>query len=178
MIRFFSLSVLTVSLPVLAGLAALALMPAQAQQIGADCQSPALPGVDWHRCYLDDKPLPGVDLTGARLRETRLIRANLSAAVLDEVDARRAKFMRALASGARFHDADLREADFTRANLEGADLTGADLRRTRFFKANLRRANLTGARLGNTDILDADLTGATWTNGTYVCGPGSIGQCK
>lgn len=165
-----------------AGLIALALlMPAgrapNAQPFGADCQSPPLPAVNWQRCDLTDKPLRDVDLSGARLREARFIRADLSGSNLARADARRAKFVRARALRARFDGADLREADFTRATLADARFREADLRRTRFFKADLRGADFTGARLGSTDFLDADLSGARWTDGKYVCRSGSIGQC-
>ena len=144
----------------------------------AACTDPASPGVDWQRCMMDERLLAGIDITGAKLRDARLTRSDLSGSVLDKVDGRRAKFNTAKLVGASFQGARLIEADFTKADLTGASFKGADLRRARLFRANLRDADLTDARMQGADLLKADLSGATWTNGEHVCKEGSIGQCK
>ncbi|MDA0367818.1 MAG: pentapeptide repeat-containing protein, partial [Proteobacteria bacterium] len=46
------------------------------------------------------------------------------------------------------------------------------------FEAILIGANFSGARLEGADLLNADFSGATWTDGTTICAPGSIGQCR
>jgi uncharacterized protein YjbI with pentapeptide repeats len=144
----------------------------------AACTDPATPGVDWHRCMMDERPLTGIDITGAKLRDARLTRADLSQSLLDKIDGRRAKFNSATLAGTSFNEARLVEADFTKADLTGASFKGSDLRRARLFRAILRGADFTGARMEGADLLNADLSGATWTDGKYVCKEGSIGQCK
>ncbi len=149
--------------------------PAPAQ---AACADPPRPGVNWQRCYHDDRPFIDVDLTGANLREARMTWTDLSGANLSGIDARRAKFLNARLIGARLDGANLTEADFTSANLSGASLKDALLRGTRLFGANLRGADFTGARLERADLLNADMSGATWIDGKTVCAEGSISQCK
>ncbi|MFQ5534245.1 MAG: pentapeptide repeat-containing protein [Sphingomonadales bacterium] len=144
----------------------------------AGCTDPARPGVDWLRCYHEERLLTGVDLSGARLRDARFARADMSNSNLTGIDARRAKFIAAKLSGVRLDEANLTEADFTRADLTGASFKNADLRRSRLFRANLRRADFTGARIDGADLLNADLSGATWIDGTSVCAEGSVSQCK
>lgn len=144
----------------------------------AGCADPAAPGVDWFKCGLEEYRLAGSDLTGARLREARLGRADFTGADLSGADARRARLGFVKAEGARLVRTDLRNADLTYARLADADLTEADLRTARLFRANLRGAILTGARLDGADLLEADFTNATWTDGQTICGPGSLGICR
>ncbi len=97
----------------------------------------------------------GADLSGAKLSDADLRRANLDGADL---------------SGANLYGADLRRAnldgaDLSGANLDGADLSGAylygaDLRRANLYGADLRRANLDGADLSGAKLSDAYLYGA------------------
>ena len=35
----------------------------------ADCVDPAGPGVDWTRCYFDERNLSRMDLSGAKLKD-------------------------------------------------------------------------------------------------------------
>lgn len=144
----------------------------------ADCTDPAAPGVNWRRCYHDGRALVGVDLTGAQLRDATFTRANLSDAILVEVDAYRAKFVSAKLTGAVLDRARLIEADFTRADLTDVSLVEADLRNAKLVNAILREADLTGARIAGTDLRRADLSGATWIDGKRVCAENSIGQCN
>lgn len=153
------------------------LLPA-ASALAADCTTPAAPGVDWQRCYMDGRNLSRHDLSGSRLRETSFQRANLAGADLSGVDGYRARFITTAMAGARLDRGIFAEADFTKADLAGASLKEADLRRTKFFRAILREADLTGAKMLGADLSNADLTGARWTDGQRICGEGSIGQCN
>lgn len=144
----------------------------------AGCADPAGPEVDWVRCYFGERDLTGVDLSGARLRDTRFLRADLSDANLSGIDGFRAKFVSSRLVGTKFDGARLTDSDFTKADLTNASLVKADLRRAKLFRAALNGANLTGARLRGADLTNADLSGALWTDGKTRCAKGSIGQCN
>lgn len=144
----------------------------------AQCTAAPAPGVDWRRCLLDRRDLKGVDLTGAVLRDANLQRADLTGAVLREVEAVDSRFNSALMANADLTRANLRNADLTRADLKGAKLKDADLRQARLFRADLRNADLTGAELTGADLSGTELAGATWTDGTRICGPRSVGLCQ
>lgn len=161
------------------GLMALLLLAlAAAGPAWADCTDFPQPGVNWRRCYHDERVLQGVDLTGAMLRDATFQRSDLSYAVLKEADAFRAKFVSATLVHVVLDGARLMEADLTRANLSGASLRGTDLRYAKLVFADLTGADLTGAELRRTDLRNADLSGATWIDGKRICGAGSIGQCQ
>ncbi len=144
----------------------------------AECADVPAPGVYWRRCLQDGQDLRGVDLTGATLRDGSFERADLSEAILVEVDARRAKFISATLQKARLDHANLVRADFTNADLTGASLVGVDLTMARMYSADLSRADLTGARLASTDLLKAILAGATWIDGKTICTEDSVGRCR
>jgi uncharacterized protein YjbI with pentapeptide repeats len=144
----------------------------------ADCADPPAPRVDWRKCILTHRQFSGVDLTGARLKDSRFTRTDFSGANLSDADLRRAKFIDANMAGVKLDGARLAGADFTKADLSGASMRGVDLARTQLQRANLRGADLTDARLYETDMLEADLSGATWIDGKTVCAEGSISQCR
>ncbi|MCG8507204.1 MAG: pentapeptide repeat-containing protein [Sphingomonadales bacterium] len=144
----------------------------------ASCTDPPRPGVDWTRCIYAEREMTGVDLKGARLRDSKFTRSDLSNGTLAGIDGRRAKFVSSILRDADFTDAVLREADFTKADLTGANLSGSDLSKARLFRTILRGANLTGATMTGTDLWQADVSGATWTDGTTICAEGSVGQCR
>ena len=147
-------------------------------QASAGCADPAAPEVDWVRCYHDERDLSGVDLSGARLRDTHFTRADLSSANLSGADGFRTKFVSARLIKTKFDGARLTDSDFTKADLTGASLVKADLRRAKLYRAILRDADLTGAKLRGADLINADLSGALWTDGKTRCAKGSIGQCN
>lgn len=144
----------------------------------AGCTDPATPEVNWRRCFHDGRPLVGVDLTKAQLRDATFQRSDLTRANLTGADAYRAKFVSATLPQVVFDGARLIEADFTRADLTAASLRGADLRNAKLVGADLRGADLTGARLEGTDLRNANLSMAVWLDGTRVCAEGSVGQCN
>jgi len=94
--------------------------------------------LDDDRCVECD--LPGVDLSGKRLKEVDLERANLQGANLEDANLSGANLKGANLSGANLRNADLSDADLYRANFSGADLTGADLN-----EALVDSADFTGA---------------------------------
>ena len=94
--------------------------------------------LDDDRCVECD--LPGVDLSGKRLKEVDLERANLQGANLEDANLSGANLKGANLSGANLKNADLSDADLYRANFSGADLTGADLN-----EALVDSADFTGA---------------------------------
>ncbi len=144
----------------------------------AACTDTPAPGVNWQRCYLDQRHFQEADLPGANLRGAFLARTDFTGTNFTAIDGRRAKFVTAILNQAHFDKARLIGTDFTTAELAGATFREADLRRARFFRANLRGADFSGAILGGTDFLKADLSGATWIDGKTVCPEGSIGQCN
>jgi uncharacterized protein YjbI with pentapeptide repeats len=168
----------SISVAVRTPLLSLAFLLAAAPALASQCTLPPQPAVDWRRCLLEERDFAGADLTGAVLRDASLTRSKLSEANMARVDGRNARFISAELRGADLSGAVLLSADLTRADLTGARLVGTDLRRARFFKANLRGADLTKARIEGADFLHAELEGARWTDGTHICGPGSVGSCQ
>lgn len=144
----------------------------------ADCVDPPGPGVDWTRCYFDEREFRDADLTGAAMKDATFSRGDLSGAIFSGVSAARAKFISARLTDVNFSGATLREADFTNADLSGASFEGADLNRARLFRANLRGVNFTNARMRGADLLESDLSGALWIDGKRRCAEGSEGQCR
>lgn len=158
--------------------AALAFLLVGSYPAVAACTDPPRPNVNWERCYMEERNISGVDLSGANLRDTRFHRSNLNGSNLSNVDAHRTKFISASLAKGIFDGARLIEADFTKADLRDASFVRTDLRRARLFRSNLRGANFTDAKMTAADLLNADLSGATWVDGETVCAEGSIGQCK
>lgn len=146
--------------------------------VAAACTDPPIPEVNYRDCTFDRQELKNVDLTGAQLRDSTFIRADLSGSTLQDIEGFGTKFNSATLTNVVLDGAKLYQADFSRADLTGASLVGADLRYVEFYNATLRNADLSDADLTHTDLTGADLSGATWTNGSYVCAEGSIGRCN
>lgn len=144
----------------------------------AKCTDAPRPGVEWIRCFLNERSFTDIDITNGTVRDSSFSRATLDNAIFENVDARRAKFVSSSMRAINLRHANLRDADMTKAILDKADLSHADLRSVRFFQASLRHVNLTGARLDNADFYRTDLSGAIWVDGETVCAEGSLGICK
>ena len=119
-----------------------------------------LKGANLTGANLRDAKLMGAELTGANLRDANLTDTNLTGANLTDANLSAADLM-----GANLTDADLRGADLTSADLRGANLRdaklmGAELTGANLSDANLTDTNLTGANLSDADLSDADLMGA------------------
>ena len=135
-------------------------------QLGADCQSPAAPNINWSNCVLDGAHLDGANLSGAKLYSASMTAASLVNGSLN--------------------GSNLSYASLSIANLRGADLRGAIMVGARLREAKLNNARLEGADLAYADLTGADITGvrlkntkfdnAIWTDGKR-CLPGSIDTC-
>ncbi len=130
----------------------------------AICTDPPAPGVSWSQCEKPD---------GLRLFRAALQRAQLQGTWLRFAKLTHAQLIGAQLNAANLTGANLRSADLTGADLTGAVLYLADLRGANLQGATMSRANITGARLEG-----ADLSGAKWVDGSQLCAPKSIGECK
>ncbi len=99
------------------------------------------------------------DFTGQNLADAQLAHADLSGALLREVDLSRANLANADLSKADLTGAILRAANMSEARLQGADMTRADME-----GATLSRARLIGAKLEGAILPD----GNKWTPGTNM----------
>ena len=70
-----------------------------AEPAAAACTDPPGPGVNWQRCVMDGITMTGVDLSGARLRDTSFFRSDLSGADLSKVSGYRSKYVNADMTG-------------------------------------------------------------------------------
>ena len=143
-----------------------------------------LTGADLSGSNLSNADLTGADLTNANLSETNLIKADISNAIIKDVNFSNANMKginlsennllgiylaNSILSGANFTGADLSGSNLSNADLTGADLRNAKLKGTDFSGANLSGATLENANLSNADLSgsnlsNADLTGADLTN--------------
>ena len=109
---------------------------------------------------LDDADLSGVNLSGADLSCTSMIRANLSGADLSGADLSHTHLFHANMSSENAKQSFLFNADALYTDLSGANLSYAFLKYADLSGAHLRNANLRGADLGGTDLRRANLMGA------------------
>jgi uncharacterized protein YjbI with pentapeptide repeats len=117
-------------------------------------------GRDLSDAVLNRADLRKADFTGAQFNRAELIEANLQGAHLGL-----AKLQGAYLRGIQLQGADLRDAQLQGAELGKAKLQGADLQRTHLEGASLGAAQLLGARLvyahlEGADVNSADLEGA------------------
>lgn len=109
--------------------------------------------------------LRGADLTGADLRDTVLVRANMSGARLgtarlDGTHASHVNLRRADLSTARITGAVLDRAHIHRANLRGANFTGTNLCSATLAHSEVGGAKFPYASFGGTSLVDIDLRDA------------------
>ncbi len=116
-----------------------------------------------------------------RLRDARLVKCDLSNAVLHGFEATRIEFVDCRMTGmsaiqchwedvlvencdlryAQLSDGQIRSSEFKSCNLGDADLRGAHLEGAIFTNAVLCRADLSKARLRGTDLRGAEIEGVT-----------------
>jgi len=115
---------------------------------------------DLSGAMVSDMDLSGESLRGANFSNAIMLRTNLASADLTD-----ANLSGALLGNANLRSANLEYANLTggrlfRANLSGASLISANLTGADLTQANLRGANLTQVDLGGADLTDTDLLGA------------------
>jgi hypothetical protein len=106
---------------------------------------------------LNGADLSFVDLTGADLKESKLIGVDLSAASVRWADL----------TGADLRGAELRSTNFAQAILHQAILRDTNLYQANLGAAELKNADLTRANLGEADLSYADLNTAM-LEGAYL----------
>jgi uncharacterized protein YjbI with pentapeptide repeats len=106
------------------------------------------------------RPIGGLDLSDANLRNTDLGGADLRHADLTNADLHEADLASAILFGAELNDANLTNADLTNADLRVARLSRIDLRHADLTDANLRHADLTDANLHGASLVAANLSNA------------------
>lgn len=156
------------SLTALLGLA----MPAQAQnaseiarvQSGQSCT-----GCNLFQADLAYRNLPGIDVSGSRLRQ-----ANLSLATMNHSRFDNANMSLANLFGARFTSASFRNANLSEAILVGAHFGSADMSGAQLEGANLSGAEMASAR----GLTQAQLNRACGDNTTELPAGLHIRNCR
>jgi len=105
----------------------------------------------------------GVEVWNKWREEHPGIKPDLSEALLEGTDLRRANL-----SGANLVAANLVHAYLSEADLSGADLSAVDCHSTSFTRANLSRANLIGAVLTGGDLYGATLVEANLYRAIFI----------
>jgi len=131
------------------------------------------------RSVIEGVSFAGAHLGSVKLRDVRLVRCDLSNAVLRGLEAGRVEFvdcrligMKALecrmedvlvercdARYAQFNAGAARLSEFADSGLQEADFRGANLENTRWMRSDLSRADLTGAKLTGADLRGAEIAG-------------------
>jgi uncharacterized protein YjbI with pentapeptide repeats len=106
-------------------------------------------------CFNQNIDSTFVNLNGANLTKSKLIKA-----ILINIKLNGANLTEADLTNANLFAADLSEADLTNANLFAADLTEVNLNNAKLFAADLAEANLTNAKLFAADLTQVNLTKA------------------
>ena len=112
---------------------------------------------------LNDVDLEGADLSGAVLPEVDLRRAGLQEIDLRSAFLADADFSYANLLASKLSNAILIRSDFSQADLSDADLTGANLAGARLWETNLSNADLRGADLSAASLIEANIDGAKIT---------------
>jgi len=118
---------------------------------------------------LSNAKVSGASLYAVDLRDSQLLRTDLS-----RTDMRDAKLERAVLSFANLEQTDLSSARLTEANLTGAQLKGtilldADLKKTDLRGAYMAGAILRGVEMEGANLASADLRGASGITAMQVC---------
>ena len=131
-----------------------------------DCNSPAMPGLNWNNCLKSKVDLHDQILNDAQLRNSQLVGSNLMNTTLNNADM----------AYADLHFANLSYSQLKNAILLGANLKNADLSYSDLSNANLSYADLTNANLGDAKLDNARFDHAIWIDGQQ-CAVNSIGEC-
>jgi uncharacterized protein YjbI with pentapeptide repeats len=118
---------------------------------------------DLREANLENADLHFADFTGADLRKAKLSNAFLYNANLIEVDLREADLSNANLSNSYLKKSDLRKAKLSNVNLSESYLQEADLREANLSNVYLREANLAGANLQGANLYGAFLYKANLT---------------
>lgn len=118
--------------------------------------------------------LTEIDLTGAILNGTRLVKAVLKKAVLDKCHLKEALLTGAHLEGAFLEDAHLEGVRMSSARLENANLVGAHLEKARLTAAHLEGAEFFDAHLEEANLINTFLD-RTRLSGTYLQGAHMLG---
>ena len=132
-------------------------------QAGNDCR-----GCNLFQADLSYRDLPGIDVSGARLRQAHLALATMNRARFDGANMSVANLF-----GARFTGASFRNVDFTRATLVGAHFGSADMTGAVLTGANLSGAEFPHAR----GLTQSQLNGACGDEETVLPAGLTIARC-
>lgn len=150
-----------------------------ARLYAADVTGVEIPSLSLRGSVVEGAVFAQTAVQSALLRDVRLVKCDLSNAVLRGFDARRVEFidcrllgMKAIACHwqdvlvencdaryAQFSGGEARSCEFKGTRLDEADLRGMNLEGTTFAETSLRRADLSGARLSNANLRGADIEG-------------------
>ena len=131
------------------------------------------------RTVIEAVSFAGAQLRSVRLRDVRLVRCDLSNAVVRGLEAGRVEFVDCRLLGmkaiecrmedvllercdsryAQFNDGAVRCSEFIDTQLQEADFRGANLEHTRWTNSSLSGADLTGAKLVGADLRGAAIDG-------------------
>ncbi len=130
--------------------------------------------------------LSGIDLSGKKLNNIDVRKANLTGAIFRKCDLNGANLQKANLAHAKFENANLEKASFTETNLAWTRFDFANLKHSSFLKANMKETTLSGAELRNASFKGTVFIGvnthlsylvdAIWHDG-IKCKIGSIGKC-
>jgi hypothetical protein len=142
------------------------LFPTKLPNPQSNCEAPAGPNINWNNCSKARLDLRHQNLSGAQLRNSKLLGSNFWNSSFKEADLAYADLRFTNLSYSQLQDSILIGANLQKADLSYANLTNADL-----SFADLTAANLGGSKLDNV-IFDS----AIWPDGS-ICLAGSVGQC-
>ncbi len=144
----------------------------------ADASGTEIAALSLVGCVLERVTLAQSKVQSALVRDVRLVKCDLSNAVLSGFEARRVEFIDCRLLGMKLiacrwqdvlvENCDARYAqfngvvkscEFKGTRLDEADLRGVNLEGTTFNDASLRRADLSGARLNTTNLRGAEIDG-------------------
>lgn len=154
--------------------------------VATDAAGAEIPALTLTGAVMEGVSLAQAKIQTSRLRDVRLVKCDLSNAVLRGFEGRRVEFidcrllgMKAIecrwqdvlvencdARYAQFNSGVVRSCEFKSTRLDEADFRGANLEGTVFSDSSLRRADLSGANLNTANVRSADIDGLWCRLGT------------